>query len=212
MEASYDIFTEFLRERLRHPLPGFAAHARMLPTRFSGMGLPPAPPDARQSAVLVLLHNCCGSPALLLTLRSDRLKSHRGQISFPGGRIEAGETAEAAALRETAEEIGIAAPITILGQLSMLYVPPSNSLITPIVGVLRDIPALTLQADEVDEAFNLKLGGLLLPDAIKPARPMKGSTLAEAPYWDAHPTTPLWGATAMIISELLALYEECGKV
>ncbi|GAB1429861.1 CoA pyrophosphatase [Ignavibacteria bacterium] len=209
MEVSYQVFTEFLRERLQRPLPGFAAHSRMLPTRFSGMGLPPAPPNAKRSAVLVLLHNDGGSPTLLLTLRSTRLKSHRGQISFPGGRIEVGETPEAAALRETSEEIGIVAPVTLLGRLSTLYVPPSNSLITPIVGALQDMPALILQSDEVDEAFSLRIGNLLAPGTMKPARLMKGDAIAEAPYWDAHPTTPLWGATAMIVSELLTLYEEC---
>jgi 8-oxo-dGTP pyrophosphatase MutT (NUDIX family) len=205
---SYSSFIEFLRGRLQLQLPGFSAHSRMIPNRFAAKGLPPAPPDARRSAVLALIHADGDAPALLLTLRSSNLAVHRGQISFPGGRIEAGETPEQTALRETTEETGISVPVQLLGRLSTLYVPPSNSLITPIVGAISQLPTLTLQPDEVDEAFAVKLHELTRPDMRKAGAWLRGDTLVEAPYWDVHHTAQLWGATAMITSELLALYEE----
>lgn len=205
---TYSLFVEFLQERLQRPLPGFAAHSRMLPRRFPTDVLPSAPPDARRSAVLALIHADGDAPAVLLTLRSSRLAVHRGQISFPGGRIENGETPEEAAIRETAEEVGITAPVALLGRLSALYVPPSNSYIIPIVGAMRDVPPVTLQAAEVEEAFAVRFEELLQPDKLKTNLRPRGDAIVEAPYWDVHTTAQLWGATAMMMSELLALFEE----
>lgn len=205
---TYHLFIEFLLQRLRRPLPGFVAHSRMLPRRFAGDTLPLAPPDARRSAVLALIHDDGNAPAVLLTLRSSRLAVHRGQISFPGGRIENGETPEEAAIRETAEEIGIKAPVTLLGRLSALYVPPSNSHIIPIVGAMEQVPPVILQTDEVEEAFTVRLEELLQPQRLKTNFRLRGDIMVEAPYWEVHPTAQLWGATAMMMSELLALFEE----
>jgi 8-oxo-dGTP pyrophosphatase MutT (NUDIX family) len=158
--------------------------------------------------VLALIHADGTVPAVLLTLRSSRLAVHRGQISFPGGRMENGESPEDAALRETSEEVGIAVPISLLGRLSPLYVPPSNSHIIPIVGAIRDVPPLTLQTNEVEEAFAVRFDELLQPGRLKSERRMRGNVMVEAPFWDVHPTAQLWGATAMMMSELLALFEE----
>ncbi len=201
-------FIEYLHDRLLQPLPGAFAHARMIPSRFSEKGLPPAPPNASKNAVLVLLHPQGDMPALLYTLRSSLVNTHRGQISFPGGHIEKDETPEQAALRETAEETGIVSQIILLGRLSAIYVPPSNSHITPIIGIIKTLPTLDLQTNEVEEAFAIDLQRLTNPKLQRLGRWERDGKIVEAPYWDIHPTAHLWGATAMITSELLILYEE----
>ena len=94
----------------------------------------------KKSAVLILLNDGSTGPEVLITLRSHELRSHSGQPSFPGGAIENGETAQEAALRESAEEVGISRDsVEVLAQLPELYLPPSNFHVTPILAYWHQI-------------------------------------------------------------------------
>lgn len=205
-------FLAYLPHRLQQPLPGWRAQLRMAPANRTGQtpDFTHRPGIRYNSVLLTLLPNINNELSVLLTLRSEGLKTHKGQISFPGGGIEAGETQAQAALREANEEVGLhPADVQLLGSLSELYVPPSNSLIYPQVGYVPYTPAFTLQPTEVAEAFLVPLAQFVDPAY----RTIEERTLHDGrtygiPVWRVHPTTPLWGATAIVLSEFIALYEE----
>lgn len=107
------------------------------------------PPDAnpRQSAVLLLFAEDQDGPYVLLTERSHTMRSHPGQVSFPGGKVDAGETAIEAALREAYEEVGLQPDsVDILGVLPTLWVPPSNFSVTPVVGWCADPSSVNVKS------------------------------------------------------------------
>ena len=122
--------------------------------------------------------------------------------------FEEGETKTEAALREAEEEVGIPSEeITICGELSPLYVYPSNNIIYPIIGYLPYRPQLKLQLEEVEEAFTTPLSKLLDSKQIKRETWNVRDMELEVPFWKIH-RVPLWGATAMICSELVAIFNE----
>jgi 8-oxo-dGTP pyrophosphatase MutT (NUDIX family) len=209
MMAETGKFLDFLKDRLNGSLPGRDSHMKMMPEHSQNKRSYVPPPDASQSAVLVLLLGKGDKLSLIFTLRSMELNSHKGQISFPGGRSEQGEDAFATALREAHEEIGLEpARLSILGKLSVLFVPPSRSVITPVVAYSDRELALKINGDEVAEVFAVDLDKFLDISLFKTGNwSLMGETVM-VPYWDVHPTTPLWGATAMILRELLDIYDE----
>jgi 8-oxo-dGTP pyrophosphatase MutT (NUDIX family) len=168
-------------------------------------GLPESIADA---AVLVPIVVHAGVASLLLTVRSSHLRSHAGQISFPGGRLEPTDIdPAAAALRETQEEIGIdPADIELLGFLSDQIIR-SGYRITPVVGLLR--PGFTLRVDvaEVAEVFELPLA-FALSEGNYRSRPGRARGLAfeiwELPFGERL----IWGATAGILANLRELLSE----
>lgn len=211
LSVSLEDFTHFLRNRLAHPLPGFDAQRKMAPRFERGTYRSFTAPDtAKQSAVLVLLTQKEETPHVVLTLRSSELRNHKGQISFPGGRRDGNESAIQTALRETHEEIGVAAHhIDVLGELSTLYTPPSNSNIVPIVGTVTQLPATVVNPQEVEEVFTVSLNTLSNPEFYEEEDWDLQQTAMRVPFWRVHNSVPLWGATAIIISELLHLWQEC---
>ena len=116
------------------------------------------------AAVLIALVPHDDGLHVLLTRRSAHLRSHAGQISFPGGRVERGDAdVIAAALRETEEEVGLPAPrVEVIGQLPS-YLTTTNFAVTPVVGAIDRPVALTLDPSEVDEAFEVPLEFLMTP-------------------------------------------------
>ena len=146
---------------------------------------------------------------MMFTLRSEQLRSHRGQISFPGGHLDAAETAEQAALRELNEETGVdVSSVRVLGTLSEIYIPPSNSAVTPIVGIMAPSKDYKISEAEVREVFHVNLDHFTEQKNIRMGpRKMFGKTV-DFPYWDVHENVPLWGATAMILNELVWLVRE----
>lgn len=200
----------FLNNRLDKHLPGKSSQLKMAPRPVSSgqMRQMEAPEDAWESSVLVLLMpNDKGKIELTLTLRSNDI-NHGGQISFPGGRAEEGESAEDTALREAHEEIGICPDeVKIVGQLSGLYVNHSNNRVTPVVGFMDHRPDFNLNPLEVEEIFTVELDSLLMKKNLTVEDWNLRSHTYKVPYWDVH-RVPLWGATAMILSELLDLYRE----
>ncbi len=203
-------FTKFLKHRLRSKLPGREAQMQAVPRIGEDPDRDLKPdPKARRSAVLIPMLPANGSFDLLFTLRSDRLPSHPGQISFPGGRAEKYETPEQTALREAREEIALKESGTeVLGRLTDLFVPPSMSTIAPIVARIDGNPEFVANPAEVAEIFRVP-ARKFLDESIYKFRDWdyKGRKFT-APYWEVHTTTPLWGATAMILSEFLELYRE----
>jgi len=157
-----------------------------------------APPIPAAVLVPVVLGN---PPGILLTKRTAHLNKHAGQVSFPGGRIDPGETPEAAALREAEEEVALAPrDVELLGRMAD-YVTGTGYRITPVVGLLP--PGLTLHPSphEVESVFELPIDVLLDPEAPRRQRRERFGNLREYWVWP-HPDHFIWGATAAILVHL----------
>jgi mutator protein MutT len=221
LEQNISTLSHHLKARIAGGLPGRDAHQTMHPVPLeTGFTIPDIASDkGYPSGVLIPLYPGPGGTGdtdftlhVLLTLRSAHIP-HGGQISFPGGRCEMGETVLQTALRETEEEIGIgSAHFDIVGPLSPYYLYKTNNRITPFVGLMRELPDIQINPNEVEEVFSVPLHRLMTGDALRHHTRQFGGKSFRVPYWDVH-DVPLWGATAMILSELLALFEEirCSK-
>lgn len=160
------------------------------------------PARLRDAAVLVPVVDRGEEATLLLTKRTERLRDHSGQIAFPGGRIDPeDETAVHAALREAEEEIGLDASfIDVVGRLPD-YVSGSGYRIAPVLAVVRPDFLLTINADEVDDAFEVPLAFLM-----DPANHHRSSRVWERQerffYIMPHGDRFIWGVTAGIIRTL----------
>ena len=201
-------YTNFLLKRLKEIKSGHSAHLLMTP-KVNGENyrkFEPGP-DASKSAVLLLLTGKDNKIKILLTLRAKTLANHSGQISFPGGKIEEKETVIDAALRETEEETGIKPDfIKIIGELSPLFVAPSNSIIHPVVGQI-DFNEINLKInnDEVEEVFFVDINDLYDDKKKIIEKWDLNGRKVDVPFWKIHKSIPLWGATAMILSEFLVI-------
>jgi 8-oxo-dGTP pyrophosphatase MutT (NUDIX family) len=163
----------------------------------------------RKAAVLILLYpNEAGELCFPLVERSPHVGHHRGEIGLPGGSLEAGETAAAAALRETGEELGLSPPcaaaIDLLGSLSPLRIPPSGFEAMPFLGSLAERPRMTALAGEIDGIVEARLARLLETDARREEERSFEGRLWRVPYFEIG-EKKVWGATAMILSELAEL-------
>jgi 8-oxo-dGTP pyrophosphatase MutT (NUDIX family) len=199
---------ENIQQKLNNPLPAKEAHIKLAPPfRFAKENLDKFIPNdtTRTSAVLILLYPNESSVFCPLMQRPQNTGVHSGQISLAGGKKEDDdEDFLATALRETEEELGVNVPRNnFLGQLSPLYIPPSNFLVYPQVAFLDKKPDF-LPNNEVAELLELDILDFVKNDYLKykiiEASYMKG----EMPYYDVLDKT-LWGATAMILSELKAI-------
>ena len=205
---------EWLKQRLLQPLPGRAAQERMM-----GRVLPhpiKVPENARPSAVLCLLFPMNHDLHMLLMKRREDRTAHSGQVSFPGGSYEATDAdLQATALREAQEEVGIvSSDVDMLGALTPLYIPVSNFNVYPFVGYAAQRPQYNLSHNEVSYTIEVPLSNLLHPDrktvtdVISPAMP---DVIRNVNAYKLEDGTIIWGATAMIISELeMILAEQAG--
>lgn len=186
-------------------LPGPSAQRRMAPRPRR---LNPAASEGtpRQGSVLLLLHPDHNGICLPVTLRSERVAYHKSQISLPGGTKERDDvTLLDTALRETSEEIGIRRDdVRVLGKLTPLYVPASHSCIHPYVACHPAKPMYRINPDEVAEVIELPLQTLMDPRwTIEEEWEIQGQ-LVRVPFYQLG-RHKVWGATAMILSELAAL-------
>ena len=183
-------------QSLEHVVAQIAAHSpQVAATEFM--------PEARASAVLVNLYQGPSGVEVVLTKRAAHLKNHKGEISFPGGRVEPDEQVYEAALREAVEEVSLPVhDVTLVGELDHLLTIVSNSYIVPIVGILPYRPTLIASADEVDRILHVPLHELVRTDTF-------ASEVWETPmgsrniYMYHLDDETIWGATARILTQLL---------
>jgi 8-oxo-dGTP pyrophosphatase MutT (NUDIX family) len=156
--------------------------------------------ETKPAAVLVpiILRS---EPMVLLTQRHADLSKHAGQIAFPGGRIDAGESAVQAALREASEEVGLDSKfVTPLGFLDG-YLTITQYIVTPVVALVDAACAFTAQQGEVDDIFEVPLSFLMNPENRRTqSREWKGMTRHFYVY--PHGERYIWGATAGMIKNL----------
>ena len=197
-----------LARRLKQPLPGWNAQAAYQPELSFGRHRGPAPLGARPAAVLALLYPREERWHLPLMLRPLHMPDHGGQVSLPGGMIEAGESSRQAALREYSEELGAAADgLEVLGQLTPLYLFASNFQITPWVAVTDQLPTWSPSEREVERLLEVPLEHLLDPAATGHVERRQRGLAFRAPcfQWESE---RIWGATCMILAELVATLRE----
>jgi len=154
------------------------------------------------AAVLLLLYPWEGRWHFPLTLRTSHLDTHAGQVSLPGGAVEAGESTSQAAIREFCEELGQdGTPLDLLGALSPLYVQASNYLVTPWVAAAAARPRFAPNPNEVAEVLEMPLECLLDPACFgSHGRKYEGREFT-VPHF-LFQTHQIWGATCMILGEM----------
>jgi 8-oxo-dGTP pyrophosphatase MutT (NUDIX family) len=202
-----------LEERLGRPLPGLPAQLRMMP-------VPPPPgqktyaevgDDCLQGAVLALLYPRGGETHLVFIRRPQTVVHHKGQIAFPGGHVEAGESRAQAAVREAQEEVGlIPETARLLGALTPLYIPPSGYCIYPFVAVTDVTPSFVPEPEEVDEILEIPVAHLLDNNNARRETWTFEIGPREVPFYAFGPHK-IWGATAMVLSELLEIFRSVEK-
>ena len=201
------------------PVPVDRLHAQALRQRFAappawqpeipgdGARFNPAGPTA-QASVLVPLVQRDGGLQVLLTRRTAHLRSHAGQISFPGGKVEAHDAdAVATALRETEEEVGLARRhVEVIGRLPV-YTTVTGFVVTPVVGLVQPPFDLRIDTGEVDEAFEVPLQFLMTPAHHRRHRWDAGGGITRqflSMPWpgNAPESYFIWGATAAMLRNL----------
>lgn len=195
-----------LRDALARPLPGLAAQLRMAPRPRPPAWQPDVfPEEARRAAALVLVYPVENRPHLVLTLRASDLPFHRGQVSLPGGAIHAGESIEEAARREAREEIGLQdALVCVLGRLTPVHISVSGFVLWPVIATAAARPPFAPDAREVARLLEVPVELLAHPARLRRETRLHDGQPIEVPYFDLSGER-VWGATAMVISELLHL-------
>lgn len=194
-----------LREELKR-LPGKDAQYRMAPEGRIESATTSVKKTPRQAGVLVLFYPFDGRLYFPMIQRTDYGGVHAGEIGFPGGEQEESDNdLVATALRESFEEIGIEREkVKIQGRLSELYIPISNFLVLPVVGYADHRPEFHLDPEEVEELLEIPLTEFMNPEIIKHEERQIGNGPRIIPYF-AIQNKKIWGASAMILSELLAI-------
>lgn len=199
--------TEFLSARLDRGLPGRAAQRAMAPRLAYGRHYGPVPDDARRAAVLLALHKTVSGWSIPAIVRPETMKAHAGQVSLPGGLIEADETVAQTALREFEEELGTAAKqMQVVGQLTPVYVFVSGFEVTPVIAVTAG--PLVFQPNEHEVAALIELP---LAELVDPGR--RGRHTIErrglqfiVPHF-AIAGQQVWGATSLMLAEFVGLLQ-----
>ncbi|MEM9259878.1 MAG: CoA pyrophosphatase [Bacteroidota bacterium] len=199
-------FIDDLQAALQQPLPGQVAQFEM--AHGVRKNTIPPPPDAREAGVMALLFPKARQWHLTLIQRTSTNPNdrHSGQVSFPGGkREESDDSLQITALREAEEEVGVKADdITVLGSLTELYIPVSNFKVQPYVGFLAYQPTFDPQPSEVQMVIEAPFTAFQdrANHKLRDLQIQTNLVLRNVPYFaiDEH---MVWGATAMMISELL---------
>jgi 8-oxo-dGTP pyrophosphatase MutT (NUDIX family) len=198
----------WLVTRLTQPLPGADVQHRYAPKPlYEGWRADARPDHARHASALLLIYPGPLGWTVPLTVRHTDLPHHPGQVSFPGGRVGATESATQAALRETFEEIGVPPEtVRILGSLSTLWIIVSNHLLEPFVGIVDRRPDFALAPSEVVALVEVPLADILDTTRVTSEMRVRDGVPVRYPFFDlgGH---KVWGATAMVLGEFAALFD-----
>jgi 8-oxo-dGTP pyrophosphatase MutT (NUDIX family) len=197
---------ENIKKALSQTLPGSTSQRKLLPFDRELLANSEEKTYLKHSSVLLLLYPENNELNVCLIKRPAHMKHHAGQIAFPGGRIEKGETALETALRETWEEIGVLpGQIEILGTLSELYVQVSRFQIHPFVGWLNKKPEFIICTDEVEKTISFPLKNM--QNAVEKVELKTNLGTLNVPCFQ-YEGEIIWGATAMILSEFYDLLDQ----
>jgi 8-oxo-dGTP pyrophosphatase MutT (NUDIX family) len=159
------------------------------------------PPGDRLAAVMALLVER-PSPSLVFTVRAGGLSRHAGEVSFPGGIVDPGETAVGAALREAREEIGLDPALPeVIGALPPVHTTVSGILVVPFVATVAELPVFTISDAEIDQLVVLPVGDLAAVEAEVSWELPDGGTWRGWVYESGGIT--VWGATGRMVHDLL---------
>lgn len=199
---------EYIKQKLTSKLPGLDAQLKMAPTfrQEEIEAMSKFADKAKLSAVMILIIEEGGESKVVLIKRAEYDGVHSGQISFPGGRYEHFDSDfEDTATRETFEEIGVkAVEYEVLGQLTDLFIPPSNFLVKVFVGYCPVLPVFNIDSNEVQRVVKVKISDFYSTNNLA-EKLFIASTSGQkksAPYFHVE-GEQIWGATAMILSELI---------
>ncbi|MFZ4413709.1 MAG: NUDIX hydrolase [Bacteroidales bacterium] len=203
-------FITDLKLELAKDLPSKKAHQRMMP---SVRVLSPLDysinASTKQSGVLILLYPKENNLYTVFIQRQDYDGVHSGQIAFPGGKFEKEDiTLIQTALREANEEVGIdISSVEVLGQLSELFISHSNFLVLPVVAYMPVAPLFILNNKEVKKIIEVNINEILASESISENEFIgAGNKKIQAPCYNFN-NNMVWGATAMIVSELHCILE-----
>jgi len=193
-----------------HDLPAWlvpvARAARTIQGEDISTFLPPEGGAARESAVLMLFGEGTGGPDLLFTERSHTMRSHPGQVSFPGGRLDPGETTVEAALREADEEVGVeSGGVRVFGTLPPLWLPPSDNAVTTVLGWWHTPSAVHARSEEeVHAVYRVPIAELCDPAHRLRVRSPRTSWITPGFWIGPDKDVILWGFTGGIVTRLFS--------
>jgi 8-oxo-dGTP pyrophosphatase MutT (NUDIX family) len=197
---------KILEQRLRGPKPGLVSQLKMVPDhRLSDRTYLEVGDSCHKAGVLVLLYPWNGRIHVVLTRRTSNVAHHQAQISFPGGHKDSHETVLETALREAEEEINVApSSIRVLGELTPLYIRPSNYCIYPSVAAAESRPDFRPSPHEVAEVLEVPLDHFLDTQNVQREVWRLHDLDVRVPFYSFQ-GHKIWGATAMVMAELLDL-------
>lgn len=205
-----DDLREYLRSRLLRPLPGCEAQMSLEPAMSYGRHRGPARDDSRRAAVMILLYDEADEIAVPMVKRRTDLAFHPGEMAFPGGGVEPGESWEQAATRECFEETGVAAEqIEVYGTLTPIYVFGSHNLVMPVIGIGRKPANYHVDTAEIDCVVDVPLAIVTNEQLGTTVRPLAG-VHREVPCFRVG-GAEIWGASAMMLAELSALMSDFSR-
>lgn len=205
-------FKFFLSQQLLTELPGKLAHEEAAPYRkvdYDTLDLN----TVKKSGVLILFYKKEEETHLVLIQRPIYKGTHSGQIAFPGGKVEESDKDIIhTALREANEEVGVEInDVEVLGKLSDVYIPVSNFLVTPVVGIINYTPRFVPEIREVAEIVELKIGHLIQVETLSlNSIKLSNGLIMKVPTFEFNQKI-IWGATALMLNELRYLLKNYSK-
>lgn len=208
---NFDELTRFLEKRVQLPMPGDVAHKKMKPKMANGAPIKLKHATApRKGGVLILFYEDDDIVRFPLIQRPTYEGIHSGQMALPGGKHELEDSDQyQTALRESREEIGVdQEKVQIIGSLSEFYVSASNYMVLPVIGKIDRVPDFVPEPREVQEIVTPAVTQLIDPLRLKEKEiTVRNGISLNCPYFDLDGRT-VWGATAMMLSELVEILKE----